>query len=68
VTDLARAMDPHIELQEVGIREGEKLHEFMITKKIPGHLSIMEIIILFILKFTGGMKITISLPAGKKWR
>jgi UDP-N-acetylglucosamine 4,6-dehydratase len=33
VTDLARAMNPGAELEEVGIREGEKLHEFMITKE-----------------------------------
>lgn len=33
VTDLARAMNPHVELEEVGIREGEKLHEYMITKE-----------------------------------
>jgi UDP-N-acetylglucosamine 4,6-dehydratase (inverting) len=33
VTDLARAMNPYVELEEVGIREGEKLHEFMITKE-----------------------------------
>lgn len=32
VTDLARAILPNCELREVGIREGEKLHELMITK------------------------------------
>ena len=32
VTDLARAIAPDCELLEVGIREGEKLHEIMITK------------------------------------
>jgi len=32
VTDLARAMAPECELLEVGVREGEKLHEIMITK------------------------------------
>lgn len=32
ITDLARAMLPDCELAEVGIREGEKLHESMITK------------------------------------
>lgn len=31
VTDLARAMAPEAKQQEVGIREGEKLHEVMIT-------------------------------------
>ncbi|MCR5770774.1 MAG: UDP-N-acetylglucosamine 4,6-dehydratase (inverting) [Butyrivibrio sp.] len=31
VTDLAKAMKPDCELKEVGIREGEKLHEIMIT-------------------------------------
>lgn len=31
VTDLARAMAPGAELEEVGIRAGEKLHEIMIT-------------------------------------
>lgn len=31
VVDLARAMDGTAELREVGIREGEKLHEVMIT-------------------------------------
>lgn len=32
VTDLAKAMSSNIILKEVGIREGEKLHEVMITK------------------------------------
>ncbi|RHW65214.1 UDP-N-acetylglucosamine 4,6-dehydratase (inverting) [Clostridium botulinum] len=32
ITDLARAMIPNCKLKEVGIREGEKLHEVMITK------------------------------------
>jgi len=32
ITDLAKAMSPNIILKEVGIREGEKLHEVMITK------------------------------------
>ena len=31
VTDLAKAMLENVELQEVGIREGEKMHEEMIT-------------------------------------
>jgi len=31
VTDLAQAMLPGCKMPEVGIREGEKLHEFMIT-------------------------------------
>lgn len=33
VTDLAEAMMPDCKLNEVGIREGEKLHEVMITKE-----------------------------------
>ena len=33
ITDLALAMDPGCETREVGIREGEKLHEIMITKE-----------------------------------
>lgn len=32
ITDLAKAMSPNTILKEVGIREGEKLHEVMITK------------------------------------
>lgn len=32
VIDLARAMLPECELKEVGIREGEKIHEVMISK------------------------------------
>ncbi len=32
ITDLAKAMKPSIELKEIGIREGEKLHEVMITE------------------------------------
>lgn len=32
ITDLAKAMLENCELKEVGIREGEKLHEVMITK------------------------------------
>ena len=31
ITDLAQAMLPGCEMPEVGIREGEKLHEIMIT-------------------------------------
>lgn len=33
ITDLAKAMLPNCTLKEVGIREGEKLHEVMITKE-----------------------------------
>ena len=33
ITDLAKAMNPGTELKEVGIREGEKLHEVMITEE-----------------------------------
>jgi FlaA1/EpsC-like NDP-sugar epimerase len=33
VTDLAKAMLPDASLKEVGIREGEKLHEVMITEE-----------------------------------
>lgn len=32
ITDLAKAMLEDVDLKEVGIREGEKLHEVMITK------------------------------------
>ncbi|HGG0417968.1 TPA: UDP-N-acetylglucosamine 4,6-dehydratase (inverting) [Clostridium sporogenes] len=32
ITDLAKAMLSEIKLKEIGIREGEKLHEIMITK------------------------------------
>ncbi|ABW20046.1 UDP-N-acetylglucosamine 4,6-dehydratase (inverting) [Alkaliphilus oremlandii] len=32
ITDLAKAMLPNCNLKEVGIREGEKLHEVMVTK------------------------------------
>lgn len=32
ITDLAKAMSPSVNLKEVGIREGEKLHEVMVTK------------------------------------
>lgn len=32
VTDLAKALSEDVKLKEVGIREGEKLHEVMITK------------------------------------
>lgn len=33
ITDLAQAMNPEQPYQEVGIREGEKLHEIMITSE-----------------------------------
>lgn len=33
ITDLAKAMLPGCEMKEVGIREGEKLHEVMITRE-----------------------------------
>jgi UDP-N-acetylglucosamine 4,6-dehydratase (inverting) len=32
ITDLAKALKEEVKLKEVGIREGEKLHEVMITK------------------------------------
>lgn len=32
ITDLARALKEDVKLKEIGIREGEKLHEVMITK------------------------------------
>lgn len=32
ITDLAKAMSSNAKLKEVGIREGEKLHEVMVTK------------------------------------
>lgn len=32
INDLAYAMAPDVEIEEIGIREGEKLHEVMITK------------------------------------
>ena len=33
ITDLAQAVLPGCEMPEVGIREGEKLHEVMVTKE-----------------------------------
>lgn len=33
ITDLAKAMLPGCKMSEIGIREGEKLHEIMITKE-----------------------------------
>lgn len=33
ITDLARAICPDCTIREVGVREGEKLHEIMITKE-----------------------------------
>lgn len=32
ITDLAKAMSTNCEFKEIGIREGEKLHEIMVTK------------------------------------
>lgn len=37
IVDLARAIAPDAELEEVGIRPGEKLHEVMIPKDISRH-------------------------------
>lgn len=37
ITDLARAMLPDCQLKQVGIREGEKLHEVMITREDSHH-------------------------------
>ena len=37
ITDLAEAMYPGIEKKEVGIREGEKLHEIMVTREDSMH-------------------------------
>ena len=51
VTDLAKAVAPNAELQVVGIRPGEKLHEQMIgvddaasTYSYPGHYKILPLI------------------------
>ena len=33
ITDLAKALNPECKTKEVGIREGEKLHEIMITEE-----------------------------------
>jgi UDP-N-acetylglucosamine 4,6-dehydratase/5-epimerase len=32
ITDLAKAMAPNLQVKEIGIREGEKLHEVMVTE------------------------------------
>ena len=37
ITDLAEAMLPGCKIKEVGIREGEKLHEVMVTKEDASH-------------------------------
>ena len=37
ITDLAQAMLPGCEMPEVGIREGEKLHEIMVTREDSMH-------------------------------
>lgn len=37
VTDLAKAMLPDCDMPEIGIREGEKLHEVMVTKEDSFH-------------------------------
>ena len=37
ITDLAEAMLPGCEIEEVGIREGEKLHEIMVTREDSMH-------------------------------
>jgi len=37
ITDLAQAMLPECEMPEVGIREGEKLHEIMVTREDSMH-------------------------------
>ncbi len=37
ITDLAQAMLPGCKMPEIGIREGEKLHEFMITTEDSMH-------------------------------
>ena len=37
ITDLAQAMLPGCEMPEVGIREGEKLHEVMVTREDAMH-------------------------------
>ena len=37
ITDLAQALLPGCEMPEVGIREGEKLHEIMVTREESLH-------------------------------
>jgi UDP-N-acetylglucosamine 4,6-dehydratase (inverting) len=37
ITDLAKAMLPNVKIKEIGIREGEKLHEIMLTKDDSRH-------------------------------
>lgn len=38
ITDLAQAMLPECTMPEVGIREGEKLHEIMVTREDSMHI------------------------------
>ena len=38
ITDLAQAMLPGCNMPEVGIREGEKLHEIMVTREDSFHI------------------------------
>lgn len=37
IVDLAAALDPDAELEEIGMREGEKLHEWMMTTEDARH-------------------------------
>lgn len=65
ITDLAKAMSPECQMPEVGIREGEKLHEVMITTEdAPTTYEYEKHYIVYPqMMFNDRMK---SKPAGKK--
>lgn len=65
ITDLAKAMAPECARKEVGIREGEKLHEIMVTREDSMHTYEYEkhFIVYPHYNWWGGQKV---LPGGKQ--
>ena len=65
ITDLAQAMLPGCAMPEVGIREGEKLHEIMVTREDSMHTYEYEkhFIVYPHYNWWGGQKV---LPGGKQ--
>ena len=63
ITDLAQAMLPGCEMPEVGIREGEKLHEIMVTVEDSMNTLSMISTSSYILKWYGVNPDVLFLPA-----
>lgn len=66
ITDLAKAMLNDVEMKEVGIREGEKLHEVMVTRDDSRHTYEYEQHYIIYPDFDWWNSINYMTPGGKK--